>query len=72
MPDLDSLSNWQPRAIPSPQSLQGRYVNLVPLSAEMHTADLWMDVEGHDELWDYLADGPFASAVHDPSESDSA
>jgi RimJ/RimL family protein N-acetyltransferase len=61
MPDPDSRSNWQPRAIPSPQSLQGQYVNLVPLSAEMHTADLWRGVKGHDELWNYLADGPFAS-----------
>ena len=27
----------------------------------MHTADLWRAVQGHDELWDYLSEGPFAS-----------
>jgi RimJ/RimL family protein N-acetyltransferase len=60
MHPLDSLSNWQPRAIPSPQSLQGRYVNLIPLTAERHASDLWQGVEGRDDLWDYLADGPYA------------
>jgi RimJ/RimL family protein N-acetyltransferase len=58
---FDSLSNWQARPLPSPGVLQGRYVTMVPLSAQRHTADLWRAVEGHDELWDYLADGPFAS-----------
>ena len=33
----------------------------MPLSAERHTADLWRGVEGHDEVWDYLSEGPFAS-----------
>lgn len=41
--------------------LQGRYVTLVPLNAERHSADLWRAVEGHDEVWIYLADGPYAS-----------
>ncbi len=34
---------------------------LEPLDAELHTADLWQAVQGHDEVWDYLADGPYAS-----------
>ena len=34
---------------------------LEPLDAALHTADLWMGVQGHDEVWDYLADGPYAN-----------
>jgi RimJ/RimL family protein N-acetyltransferase len=34
---------------------------LEPLDADLHTADLWHAVDGHDEVWDYLADGPYAS-----------
>ncbi len=56
----DSLSNWHPRAIPSPRVLEGRCVTLLPLSAEKHTPDIWKGAEGHDDLWDYLSEGPFA------------
>jgi RimJ/RimL family protein N-acetyltransferase len=34
---------------------------LEPLDAELHAAALWHAVHGHDELWTYLADGPYAS-----------
>ncbi len=34
---------------------------LEPLNAELHTADLWNAVHGHDEVWTYLADGPYQS-----------
>src|SRR3569833_3364654 len=61
MPNIGSLAGWQPRALPSPQLLEGRYVTLVPLSAERHAADLWRGVEGHDEVWDYLSNGPYAT-----------
>jgi RimJ/RimL family protein N-acetyltransferase len=60
MPGIDFLSKWQPCGLPSRQVQHGRYVTLVPLNAEEHTADLWRAVEGHDEVWDYLADGPYA------------
>jgi len=33
---------------------------LEPLDAELHIADLWQAIQGHDEVWDYLADGPYA------------
>lgn len=33
---------------------------LEPLKAASHTADLWGAVQGHDEVWMYLADGPYA------------
>jgi RimJ/RimL family protein N-acetyltransferase len=55
------MSNWKTRPLPSLEIHQGRYVTLAPLNAESHTADLWRAVQGRDELWDYLGDGPYAS-----------
>jgi RimJ/RimL family protein N-acetyltransferase len=39
----------------------------VPLEADLHTVALWDDVRGHDEIWTWLADGPYATAdgLHD-------
>jgi RimJ/RimL family protein N-acetyltransferase len=34
---------------------------LEPLDAELHAASLWSGVYGHDEVWNWLADGPYAS-----------
>jgi RimJ/RimL family protein N-acetyltransferase len=34
---------------------------LEPLDARLHGADLWSGVCGHDEVWNWLADGPYAS-----------
>ena len=31
---------------------------LVPLDAAAHTANLYEELKGHDELWRYLFDGP--------------
>jgi RimJ/RimL family protein N-acetyltransferase len=42
-------------------TLRGRAVTLEPLDAERHTADLWRAVQGHDEVWTWLSDGPYAS-----------
>ena len=57
----EDLSRWKPVAIPRPQSLEGQYVRLEPLSAERHAADLWSAVQGHDVVWDYLSDGPYGT-----------
>ena len=57
---VGSLSSWQPCLLPSYRVHQGRYVTLVPLNADEHTRELWQGVEGHDEVWAYLADGPYA------------
>jgi RimJ/RimL family protein N-acetyltransferase len=46
---------------PGPVTLRGRSVTLEPLVAERHTAALWQAVEGHDALWTWMADGPFAT-----------
>jgi RimJ/RimL family protein N-acetyltransferase len=55
------MSHWKPVALPCPQVLEGRYVRLVPLRTESHAAALWRGIQGHDEVWDYLADGPYGS-----------
>jgi RimJ/RimL family protein N-acetyltransferase len=55
------LLDWTPVAAPGPVTLRGMYVTLEPLDAARHAADLWQQVVGHDELWTWLPDGPFAS-----------
>ena len=52
--------HWKPVAPPAPVTLQGRTVTLDPLKAGRHTEALWEAVRGHDELWAWLADGPYA------------
>lgn len=55
------LSDWQPPALPRELHLLGQHVVLEPLEAARHAADLYRAYEGHDWLWDYMYDGPFAS-----------
>jgi RimJ/RimL family protein N-acetyltransferase len=57
---LSNLIQWQPVAAPAPVVIEGRTVLLEPLRAEKHTGALWGAVRGHDALWDWLADGPYA------------
>jgi len=55
--DIDS----KPAARPRRTTIEGRYVNLVPLNASAHATDLWNAACGpeHDHLWRYLFDGPY-------------
>lgn len=46
---------------PPHDALRGRAVQLEPLSADRHAADLFRAYDGHDRLWTYLRYGPFAS-----------
>ena len=46
---------------PGPVILRGRHVTLEPLDAGRHAAALWQAVRGHDELWTWLPDGPYAA-----------
>jgi RimJ/RimL family protein N-acetyltransferase len=55
-----NLAHWQPRAVPVPVTLAGGWAELQPLSAVQHTNALWQAVMGHDEVWDWLGDGPYA------------
>jgi len=60
-PARSKLSEWKPVPLPSPFVLRGRTVTLEPLNGASHTAGLWRAVQGRDEVWTYLADGPYAS-----------
>ena len=64
--DPQDLSEWKPVPLPTPAPLYGRHVTLEPLDPERHTAGLWQAVHGHDEVWTYLADGPYPheTALH--------
>jgi RimJ/RimL family protein N-acetyltransferase len=53
--------HWKPVPAPVATTLRGRTVTLEPLNAERHTAALWQAVQGHDELWAWLADGPYSA-----------
>jgi RimJ/RimL family protein N-acetyltransferase len=55
-----SLS-WKPVPGPGRVILNGRCVTLEPLDADRHSADLWTAVRGHDEVWTWLADGPYVT-----------
>jgi RimJ/RimL family protein N-acetyltransferase len=60
MPPLSSdLANWQPVSLPAPVTLMGRFVTLEPLVATQHAHALWQGVQGHDEVWQWLGDGPY-------------
>ena len=56
-----TLLDWKPAPLPCPVTLRGRTVTLEPLDAERHSEDLWQAVQGHDELWTWLPDGPYNS-----------
>jgi RimJ/RimL family protein N-acetyltransferase len=53
--------HWKAVSAPAPTTLRGSCVTLEPLDAERHTTALWEAVRGHDELWTWLADGPFST-----------
>ncbi len=55
--------------------MYGRTVLLEPLDAQLHAADIWNAVNGHDEAWTWLFDGPYASPAdlgRDIAEKESA
>jgi RimJ/RimL family protein N-acetyltransferase len=53
--------NWKAVLPPRSLSLRGRYARLEPLEASRHCPALWQAVRGHDEVWAWLSDGPFAT-----------
>ncbi len=55
--------SWNPASLPRPVTLRGRTVHLEPLDAAKHSAALWAGVEGHDDLWTWLFEGPFPDAA---------
>lgn len=51
-----------PGPAPRPERVahEGRFVRLEPLDAARHAPSLWHAVNGADQVWDYLFDGPFS------------
>ena len=56
---LKTLKDWAGARPPGSTTLTGRWVDLHPLSAVQHTRSLWQAVLGHDEVWEWLGDGPY-------------
>jgi len=58
--------HWKPVQPPRPVTLRGPSVSLEPLDADRHSSAIWNGVRAHDEVWTWLADGPYASesALH--------
>ncbi len=50
----------RPAERPGPVALAGRFGSVVRLDASRHGEALWREFEGHDRLWTYMSDGPFA------------
>lgn len=48
-----------PAQRPGPVTLEGRYGRIEKLQ-DHHADDLWNAAKGHDDLWTYMGDGPFA------------
>jgi len=67
--------HWKPVPLPLREPLYGRTVLLEPLDSKLHAADIWNAVDGHDEVWQWLFDGPYASLAdlsRDIAEKESA
>jgi RimJ/RimL family protein N-acetyltransferase len=62
MPDPHAiLTDWKPLPLPRREPMLGRTVTLEPLDAARHAAALWQSVQGHDQVWQWLFDGPYAN-----------
>lgn len=57
------VPDWTPPPVPTGEGLTGRYARLELLDADRHAALLFKAFDGHDALWTYMPDGPFASAA---------
>ena len=57
------VPDWTPAPLPTGEGLTGRYARLKALDADRHAALLFKAFDGHDAVWTYMPDGPFASAA---------
>ena len=57
----EEVPNWAPPPVPGLQELRGQFVTLAPLDPDDHSESLFQSYLGHDQVWDYLPYGPFAS-----------
>ena len=56
------VQGWTVPPRPVGEALEGRFVRLERMDADLHAADLFRAYAGQDGLWDYLPYGPFSSA----------
>ena len=56
-----AVDGWTAASRPELAVLQGVAVQLEPMNADVHAADLHRAFLGHTELWDYMPYGPFAT-----------
>lgn len=56
------VPDWSAPAMPVGDAMTGRYARLERLDANRHADGLFRAFLGHDDLWDYLPYGPFASS----------
>ncbi|MCJ1381587.1 hypothetical protein MMC17_004698 [Xylographa soralifera] len=56
------VSNTDPALVPGPESLTGQHVKVERLT-KSHFPDLYENVGSHDDLWTWLADGPFSTTA---------
>jgi RimJ/RimL family protein N-acetyltransferase len=57
------VQGWTVPPRPTGEVLEGQIVRLERMDPDVHAADLFRAVSGHDDLWDYLPYGPFSSAA---------
>jgi RimJ/RimL family protein N-acetyltransferase len=57
-PPVDARPAGEPKAV----VLEGRFGRIEKLDASRHGANLWAALAGHDQVWTYMAFGPFADA----------
>jgi RimJ/RimL family protein N-acetyltransferase len=57
------VPDWTPPPRPGPDTIDGRYVRLERLDPARHAADLHAAWAGHDDLWTWMPQGPFATAA---------
>jgi RimJ/RimL family protein N-acetyltransferase len=53
------LTEWTAPVFPAGDVLETPLVRLTPLVADAHAAVLFAAIEGHDDLWRWMAAGPF-------------
>ena len=58
-----AVEGWTAPPRPGRAPLHGATVLLEPMNPDLHAADLYRAFAGHDALWDYMFNGPFASAA---------
>lgn len=62
-----TVDGWVAPRRPARAVMQGAWVRLEPMDADVHAAELHAAFAGHTALWDYMPYGPFATvaAYHD-------